>query len=135
VAAVWALIVLSLLSVVLAAITQQTMSARRALEQRRNRTQAMWLARAGLELAVARLLVEPAGWSEKSLELIPASEMRIKVLPDKERPGSFQVSVEASYPTSNLKPAKRLLERRYRRTVEKGRVRIEMEASDQANTR
>ena len=117
-------IALALVSVMLGATTWQLLAHRRTLERRLHQAQAVWLARAGVERAVARLLAEHEGYAGETVELIPASQLHIAV---KRVPGQaevFDVTSEARFPADALHPVVRSLTVRYRRVVEGNRVRI-----------
>jgi len=79
IAAVWALVVLAVLTVVIGVITWQSVTGFRRADHRQAQLQALWLARSGVELAAARLLANPAGYTGETLELIPRSQVRIEV--------------------------------------------------------
>jgi type II secretory pathway pseudopilin PulG len=118
----WALLVLSIVTVLTAALTKQLLLDRRSAEQRRQQAQCLWLARSGVEMAAERLLRDPAGYTGEMIELIPHSQIRIVVQAEKEN--VVVVTSEARYPTDDS-PAVQTLTRRYRRTVEKGVARLE----------
>lgn len=81
VAIIWLLTVLVILTALMSAVTWQHFSGRRWTEGRQRQLQAQWLARAGIELAVARLLVEGNGSSVTSTTLLPGSEVTVTVQP------------------------------------------------------
>src|SRR5947209_6972757 len=107
VAAVWALVILIVLTALMANITWLHLAGRRVLDQRHRQLQAEWLARAGLELAAARLLANPAGYSGETVTLLPASEVRILVQPEAGSRDRFQVTSTATYPTDDKHPVSR----------------------------
>jgi type II secretory pathway pseudopilin PulG len=125
-AAVWALVVLAVLAATTAAVTAQLLANRRWLDQRHNQLQAAWLARAGAELAAARLLTDPSGYTGEAVEPIPASQVRVDVHREPGSPDTFRVTSEARYPTDGQVVVLRSVERRLRRTVANDRVRIEV---------
>jgi hypothetical protein len=125
IACIWAVVVLAVLTGMMAAITVQQFSSRRWIDQRQNQFQTIWLTRAGVELAADRLLKDPTGYKGESVELIPASQMKIDVRPEPDAPNTFRVTCEARYPTDGRPLVVRTLERRLRRTVENGRARID----------
>jgi hypothetical protein len=131
VAAIWALVVLSVLTTVLAATTWQVMAGRRLLDRRQDQLQAAWLARAGVELAAARLLTNPAGYKGESLELIPGSQIRIEVRSEPGSPDIFLVTSEARKPKDGSRPVVRSVTHRLRRSTEKDRARIEVLAGEE----
>jgi len=59
VALVMALVVMAILVVILTMVTRHIVSQRHTVHQRHRQLQAEWLARAGVELAAARLLDNP----------------------------------------------------------------------------
>jgi type II secretory pathway pseudopilin PulG len=124
VAAMWALVVLSVLTIVMAAITWQVLAGRRFLERRQNQMQAVWLARSGFELAATRLLSNQAG--EESLQLTAEWEVHVQVQRDSSSPDIYSVTSEARYPTNGNGLVVRSLTRRLRRVVEEDRVRMEV---------
>jgi type II secretory pathway pseudopilin PulG len=124
VAAMWALVVLSVLTIVMASITWQVLAGRRWLERRQNQMQAVWLARSGLEVAATRLLSNRAG--EEFLQLTPESEVHIRVQRDSGSPDTYSVTSESRYPTSGNALVVRSLTRRLRRVAETDRVRVEV---------
>ncbi len=130
VAAVWTLVVLSVLSVVLATITSQFLTSRRWLDRRRDQIQTLWAARAGVELAASRLLSNPAGYEGESWEAIPGSQVRIAVRREPDSPSVFQVTSTARFSTNRSDGVARTLTRRFQRIVEKDRVRIEIVAKN-----
>src|SRR5437879_6089497 len=79
VAALWMLVVLAVLTTVLATTTWQHLTARRLLDQRHKQLQAAWLARAGVELAAARLLSNPAEYTEDVATLLPGAQVHVTV--------------------------------------------------------
>jgi hypothetical protein len=130
-ATMWAVMVLALMTLILAAITAQLLSTRRILEHRQNELQAIWLARSGLELAGQRLLTNPAGYENEKLELVPQSQVKIKVSKG-DKPDIFVVTSEVSYPLDRRDKIVRTLTRRFQRTVDKGQARLSV-VPDAAN--
>jgi hypothetical protein len=161
VAAMWMLVVLVVLMAVMGTTTWQHLTARRLLDRRHQQLQAAWLARAGVELAAARLLSNPADFTGESVALLPGTQVRITVQNERSwaplpvsaanivslvsspfgqgpwlaasalalgRIGSadtFVVSSEARYGSDEPQVVVRSLTRRFRRVVEKERVRLE----------
>jgi hypothetical protein len=132
VALLWALIVVTVLTVMLALITTEFLAARRVADRRHNQVQSAWLARAGVELAAARLLDNPTGYSGESVTLLPESEIRIDVRAGPEAPDTFVVTSEARYPKTGSEMVLRSITRRLRRVQEKDRVHIEGEVAEPA---
>lgn len=128
IAAVWALVVLAVLTVVIGLITWQSVTGLRRADHRQAQLQALWLARSGVEWAAARLLTNPAGYTGETLELIPRSQVRIEVKRDPEKSDIFLVACAARYPIDERESVLRSQSRRLRRVVEKDRVRLEVVA-------
>lgn len=99
VAAVWALVVVAVVSALTAAATLRMLAARRHAEAHRDRAQAEWLARAGYELAVDRLLTAD-GYTGEKATLLPDGEVTIAVRPDPDAKGVYRVTSEARYPAT-----------------------------------
>jgi hypothetical protein len=110
----------------MALTTWQSLAGRRLLDRRQNEIQAVWLARAGMELAAARLLTDPAGYTGESVELVPRSQIKIEVRSEPDAPNTYVVISEARYPTNLPRPVMRSLTSRFRRIVDKDRTRLEM---------
>jgi hypothetical protein len=96
----WALVVFTVLGAMAAIAASQCSAIRRQLENRRNKYQAIWLARSGVELAAARLLAGADGYTGETVEPIPDSEVRITVEKDPARPDGYRITSEARYPVS-----------------------------------
>ena len=114
----------TLVSLLLGATTTQLVGHRRVLRQRQHQAQALWLARAGAERAVARLLADPSGYNGESLELIPHGEVKVSVKRVTEPADAFEVTSSARYPTDEPHPVVREVRRRFRRVVEGDRARL-----------
>ena len=125
VAAVWALVVVAVVSALSMAAVAQFASARRHADQTRHRAQAEWLARAGYELAVARLLADPAGYTGETATPVPGGEVKIAVRSDPSAKGVYRVECEARYPTDGRGLVVARLDRAVRRTEGPKEVRIE----------
>lgn len=130
IASMWALVVLAVLTAVIGVITWESVTGYRRADHRQARLQALWLARSGVELAAARLLADPAGYTGETLELIPRSQVRIKVKNAPSQKDTFLVTCEARYPTDERESVLQAQSRRLRRVVEKGRVRLEVVAPE-----
>lgn len=126
VASIWALVVLSVLTVLLSAITWQLLASRRALERRQHQIQASYLAEAGVERAADRLLAKPAGYAGETIEIIPGSSVRIEVHKDPKETDAYRVQVHARYPQTPSEAVVRTATRRFRRTAENEAVRLEV---------
>lgn len=124
VALVMALVLMATLAVVFAAVATHVVSQRLLLRQRERQLQAVWLVRAGVELAAARLLDDPAAFSEEKGELVPDAKVRIAV--DKVAPDLYSVIVEAELGTKDdAAPMRRDAHVRFRRTNNGGVVRLQ----------
>ena len=132
VAALIVLVALAVLFVVLAAVAWQSIASRRVLERREEQLQAQWLARAGLEMATARLLSDATGYKGESVTIVPRSLVRIDVQSKGQATDVFQVTCAARYPTDNPHAIVRILTRKLRRTADKDRVRLEIDPGDEA---
>src|SRR5437660_8350332 len=113
-----ALVALAVLVMIMAVVTWQGFASRRQLDRRENQFQSQWQARAGLELAAARLLADPAGYKGESVALIPRSEVRIEVQGVAGTAGVFRVTATARFPIDEPRPIERTLTRQFRRTVD-----------------
>jgi hypothetical protein len=129
VATFWVLVVLAVLTAVLGTITCQFLAGRSLVERRQNQLQARWLARAGVELAAARLLADPGGYKGETVEVVPGGKVRIEVRAESGSPDTFVVRSEGRFPAVE-RGVTRSEERRFRRTVEKDRVRLEVVPPD-----
>jgi hypothetical protein len=118
------LIALGVLSVLLVAVTWQNLANRKLVQRRHHQLQSAWLARSGVETAVARLLKDPAYRGEDA-KLMESSKVKISVLVDKANKNVFQITCEARFPDNDAEAVVRSVTRRYRRTEDGGKVRIE----------
>jgi hypothetical protein len=128
VAAIWTLVVLAVLTTVVGFVTWESVTAIRQIERRHHRLQALWLARSGVERAAARLLNDPAGYTGETLEIIPQSQVRIEVATEADQPHTFVVTCEARYPSDERQHVVRTESRRFRRSTDKDRRRLEIVA-------
>ncbi|HYH65820.1 MAG TPA: hypothetical protein VD866_14070 [Urbifossiella sp.] len=99
VAAVWALVVVAVVSGLTAAAAARMYAARRHAASHRDRVQAEWLARAGYELAVDRLLAAD-GYTGETATPIPGGEVTVEVRPDPNAKGVYRVTSAARFPTT-----------------------------------
>jgi hypothetical protein len=134
VALIGTLAVLAVVSVLLMTIGAQMLSNRRLAERRAEQLQADWLARAGVELAIGRLLAAE-GYTGETTELIPRSEVRVTVGRDEKSPGTFRVVSEARFPTDTREVVMRSVTRLVRRVKDGDRIRIEALPVDEAESR
>jgi hypothetical protein len=121
---VWALVVLAVLTTLAAALTFQLLAARRAVDRRERQLQAEWLARSGAELTAARLL-EKSAYEGETAEVLAGSKVRIQVQAEKGEPNVYRITCEARQLADGPEAVTRTVTRRFRRTVEGERVRVE----------
>jgi hypothetical protein len=98
IAVIWVLVIFTVLAATSAAAAWQFTTGRRTLERRQHRVQVLWLARAGGELAAARLLSEPDGYTGETVAPIAESKVRITVEKDPARADTYKVRCDAQYP-------------------------------------
>jgi hypothetical protein len=133
VAILWVLFVLVLLSAVIGLITKQHMAGRSFQDQRAKRLQAEWLARAGSEVALAKLLQSPQAFSGDIGDLLPDSKVHVEIKSASGSTTDFEVTSEAHFPISDAHPVIRSLSRQVRRAAEKGQVRLTPIEADKNN--
>lgn len=123
-AIVMALAVMAVLTVVLSVVTLQIVNQRKLMVQRQHQLQSEWLARAGIEVAAARLLDSAVAFTDDKQQLVPDSKLDIVV--EKLRQDEYTVVVEAEVgrPDEHLKRA-RSASARLRRSVSKEGVRVQ----------
>jgi type II secretory pathway component PulK len=120
------LVVLSVVSITAVAVGWQLVANRRHDSVRRNQMQAVWLAQSGVELAIDRLLSDPAKYRGETVDLLSQGQVRIKI---EREPGPvqlFTIVSEARYPMEAPTPVARSITRLVRRKVEDGKARIEV---------
>jgi hypothetical protein len=99
VAIMWALVIVTVLSLVSATAVWQISAGRRALERRQHLIQAVWLARSGAEIAAERLMVD-ADYAGESIEVIPDTGLRITVAKDPAATDVYRIRCEAQCPAT-----------------------------------
>ena len=124
-AVMWALVVLTFVSAMSLAALGQFGTARRLLDTYAHRTQAAWLARSGVELAAARLLAEPDGYTGETVKPVPGSEVRIAVEKDPAEPDVYRVQCEARFPSDSRLAVRQLIRRTLKRVSDPKGTRIE----------
>jgi predicted DNA-binding protein (UPF0278 family) len=124
-AILWVMIVLVLVSAVIGLITSQHLAGRNMLEQRQKRMQADWLARAGIEVGLSRLLDKPQAFSGDITDLLANSKVHIDIQVDSGSTTTFTIMSEAHYSTNIPHQVLRSMTRHVRRVVDKGQVRVE----------
>jgi hypothetical protein len=128
------LVLLTLISVLMGLVTSQILANRRLVQHRHDELQAIWLARAGIELAADRILADPAGYKGESMQLIPKSRVRIEVQPVPPSANSVRVISEAQYPTGVSGAVTRSITCHVRFVTKGERVRIEVEPAEASGT-
>jgi hypothetical protein len=123
-ALMFVVVLLMVFSVLMVSTTAQMAASRRVLSHREHQRQSLWLARSGLELAVAHLLKDPK-YRGETTEPIPLGLVRITVEPDKSSDGDLLITSEASFPKDLREVVVRSVSRRYRRVVDGSTVRME----------
>jgi hypothetical protein len=118
---------LTLVSVLLATIAAHLVSNRRQESQHQREAQAAWLARAGVEFAINRLLTEGAKYRGETLELLPKSRVVVEVEAEAGAADTFRISSAASYPLDNPRPVLTSVKRKVKRKVEGGKARVEVQ--------
>ena len=111
----YALVVLAVVTAMSAAAIGQFIAARRQIDAHRNRLQADWLARAGYEIAVAKLLMDPDAYTGETVKPIAGGEVKIVVKPDAAKKGVYHIESEAHYLAGERGAVVRIV----RRTLEK----------------
>lgn len=118
-----ALVALALVTILLSTITAQVVRQRQTLRQQQRQHQADWLARAGVELAAARLVANPVTFVEEKQELLPDAKWRIAV--EKSANDSFTVAVDAQVGLADGRTVVRSLNKRFRRSETGDMVKLE----------
>jgi type II secretory pathway pseudopilin PulG len=127
-AAIWALVVVAVVSVMVGLIVAQFLAVRRAVDHRHHQLQALWLAQAGIELAAGHLLNSPTVPPEETVNLISQGQVHIKIEPVPAGSDIFLVTSEARYPLDQGAVV-RSLTRRFHRVVAKDNVHLEVISS------
>ena len=109
-----AMVALAVVTILLSTVTAQIVAQRRVLRQQERQHQADWLARAGVELAAARLLVNSAPFVDDKQELLPDSKLRISA--EKSANDSFTVTVDAQVGMADGRVVARSLTKYFRRS-------------------
>jgi type II secretory pathway component PulK len=125
VAAVWALVVLTFVSALAAVAASRFAGSRQEVDGYRNHIQAEWLARAGYEFAVDRLLADPKNYQGETITPMPRGEVKIKVTALAEKKDCFEVESVARYPVGDRKVVVQTLRRTLKRVEAPPGVKIE----------
>jgi hypothetical protein len=118
-----ALVVMASLAVILSVTAMQCFAARQMLDLRHRQLQADWLARAGVELAAARLLGSSGTFTEDKLDLLPDAKVHIAV----EQSGQdvFTITADAEVGAKEEAPVARTARGRFRRMDNDGVIRLQ----------
>ena len=122
VALITALIAMAVLTVILSVVTLQVVRQHNYVRQRQRQLQADWLTRAGVEVAAARLLQSPAGFSDDKQEL--AADTKVRIVVEKTDADSYLVTVEVQVGLEGP-TVTRGASARFRRTDAGGMVRLQ----------
>lgn len=125
-ACIWALVVMSLLGAVSATIAWHWLAARRTLAARHHALQAVWLARAGGELAAARLVADGDGYTGETVSPIPESEVTIEVRKESDRSDAFRIRCVATYPAGDSRAVCKAIGWTATRTSDPTAIRLEV---------
>jgi type II secretory pathway component PulK len=124
VALIMVIVCLAFLAIMIAAVVRHGLDQKRYLDQRTRRAQAYWLAQAGIEHAAARLLSGGKSYTGEVLQILPQSEVRIRVESRQDRPDTFQMTSEATYPKGELERASSSVSRTFRLKREGGKTQL-----------
>jgi len=127
-AIIFAIGVLGALMVFTLTTTKYLTSARRIAENRFDRVQAHWLARAGIEMAAARILLKPDGYEGENLQLIPDSLVQLTITKDAQSEDTYRIVSDARFGMSRPATARWIITRTIRRSSESGTTRIEFKS-------
>lgn len=122
IAAMWSLVIVSVVSMMSATAIWQFTAARRVLDRREHLLQARWLARSGLELAAARL-VENASYGGELVELFPDSAISITV--NSKGDAQYHIRSEGLFPIGEPAAMTNVFSANAIRKVEPLQVRLE----------
>jgi hypothetical protein len=123
-----ALVLMATLTVIFAVLTMEVVSQHRMLAARQRQLQANWLARSGVELAVARLMEKPDAYSEVNKDLLPDAFVRIEV--KEAEKDTYVVTVDVRLGEEDERPVAATISRRFRRTESDGVIRMLHLATD-----
>jgi type II secretory pathway pseudopilin PulG len=118
-------VTLVILAMMMAAVAWQIVATGRTLQHRHAELQADALARAGIEIAAARLLQQPLPDHEESLELIERSKVTWRVSARENAPDAYEVTCEARYPNDSVSVVVRQQSRVFQRSARDGVTRLE----------
>jgi type II secretory pathway component PulK len=115
-------VALALVGVAMGITAWQITAGHRLLDRREHELQALWLARSGVEIAAARLSTDSANYTGEVVELIPHSEVNIRVTPDGSSTSTFRVTSEARYSENASHPVARSVECQVRRVTDGNKI-------------
>jgi type II secretory pathway pseudopilin PulG len=123
-------VVLAMIAAIMATTAWQMMAGRHLLERHEQKLQASWLARAGIEIAVARILSNPANYSGETVQPMSRAEVRIRVQAEPNSSSDFRLISEARYPTDSPRPAVQLVSFKVRRVALQSKFHVQVQALD-----
>jgi hypothetical protein len=109
VACILAVAILAILAIIMATVFAQGLRGRRMGDRRNEQLQTLWLARSGVEVAIARLLEEPL-YTGGDIRPVPNSVITVKVHRHGDR---YAVASEARYAVESSAPLVRRLKRHF----------------------
>jgi len=112
VAAVYAMVVLAVVTGLSVAVFSHFADARRELDGYRMQIQADWLARAGFEMAIDKIRGNPKDYSGETVTLIPGGEVKITVKKDGE--SAYLIESVARYPIGERGMSVRSVQRTFK---------------------
>ena len=121
-----AVVAIAVVSLLAAGITWNLLAGRLLLDRRQRELQAQSLARAGVELAAARLLADTTGYRGETVELLPGSHVRIQLRAESGVADVFRVTSEARFPKDGKESVLRSVTVTLRRTKGEHQVRVEV---------
>jgi len=86
-----ALVTLAVLATLMAVTMRQMTARSKLLAAQQARLQADWLARSGIEYAIARLLADPKPLQVERNDWVPDFHLSVSVAPVADEPGTFRV--------------------------------------------
>jgi len=126
VAAIWVLVVVVSLSALTMTGVASYGFGKRTIDLQHNRVQADALSRAGIALAISRLLDDPEKYEGETVKPIADSEVRIVVKRDASKPGLFQVESRVRYPIDQRGLVVLSINRTLKRVDDKDGIRMEV---------
>lgn len=96
-AAVWALVVLTLVSGFAVVAATRAAQTRKKVDHEHALAQATWLARSGIELAIDRLLANPDGYSGETVSPVKGGEVQIAVRKHPEKADHYEIESKGRF--------------------------------------